>query len=141
MARRRRSKTRPVANSQPVAAATVAAFSGESAVARDHMARVHVDDATWAAFKQAAGPVAISELLGQLVTRHVNRDQARRLRDGSVDDRQLLNALQQARELHQDLIEIVQRLERRLDDQPSSDVSGRQETAQASVPALPLPAP
>jgi len=80
------------------------------------MARVHVDDETWAAFKQAAGQVAISEVLGQLVARHVERVAARRLRDGSVDDRQLLDALVQARELHQDVAAIVVRLERRLDE-------------------------
>lgn len=80
------------------------------------MARVHVDDQTWAAFKQAAGRVPISEVLGQLVARHVDREAARRLRAGSVDDRQLLDALVQARELQQDVAAIVARLERRLDE-------------------------
>lgn len=79
------------------------------------MARVHVDDETWAAFKQAAGPVPISEVLGQLVTRHVNREASRRLRDGSVDDRKLLDALDQARQLHDDLVAMVAGLELRLD--------------------------
>jgi hypothetical protein len=82
---------------------------------RDHMARVHVDHQTWAAFKQAAGPVPISEVLGQLVTKHVDRQAARRVRDGSVDDRQLLDALAQARELHTDVAAIVARLGQRLD--------------------------
>jgi hypothetical protein len=98
-------------------AATRARAEDRSGTAsRDHMARVHVDDETWAAFKQDAGPVPISEVLGQLVAGHVEREAAHRLRDGSVDDRQLLDALVQARELHQDVAAIVVRLERRLDE-------------------------
>jgi hypothetical protein len=37
-------------------------------------------------------------------------------RDGSVDDRQLLDAVEQARELHADVVVIVANLERRLDE-------------------------
>lgn len=111
MGRQRRNTARVT-----TAAMGVAAKSRSGTAIRDHMARVHVDDQTWAAFKQAAGPVPISEVLGQLVARHVDREAARRLRDGSVDDRQLLDALVQARELHQDVVAIVVRLERRLDE-------------------------
>jgi hypothetical protein len=85
------------------------------------MARVHVDDQTWAAFKQAAGPVPISEVLGQLVKKHVDRHAARRSRGGSVDDQQLLDALAQAHELHTDVAAIVARLERRLDPRLAHD--------------------
>lgn len=85
------------------------------------MARVQVDDQTWAAFKHAAGPVPISELLGQLVTRHVERQAARRLRDGVVDDFELVTALERARELHANAAVIVTRLERRLDDRTTLD--------------------
>lgn len=85
------------------------------------MARVHVDDQTWEAFKQAAGPVPLSEVLGQLVSRHVDREAARRLREGTVDDRRLLDALSQARELHADLATLVTRLERRLDQRAARD--------------------
>lgn len=85
------------------------------------MARVHVDDQTWEAFKQAAGPLPIGEVLGQLVSKHVDREAARRLRDGTVDDRQLLDALSQARELHADLAALVTRLERRLDRRAAHD--------------------
>jgi hypothetical protein len=110
ISRRRRNKSR-AANP----ATTLAAFDRTVARARDHMARVHVDDETWAAFKQAAGPVPISELLGRLVTEHVQRHAARRLHDGAIDDRQLLDALEQARELHADVAAIVARLALRLD--------------------------
>ena len=88
------------------------------------MARVHVDDQTWAAFKQAAGPVPISEVLGQLVTKHVDREAARRLRDGSVEDRQLLDTLAEARELHADVAAIVARLEQRLDQRLAREGAG-----------------
>jgi hypothetical protein len=110
MARRRRNKSRPA-----TLATKAAAVDRGAVAARDHMARVHVDDQTWAAFKQAAGAVPISELLGQLVSKHVDRAAARRLRDGTIDDRQLLDALEQARELHADVAAIVARLEQRLD--------------------------
>jgi hypothetical protein len=111
MSRRRRNKIRP-------GAANAATEDEREPVVlqRDHMARVHVDDETWAAFKHAAGPVPISELLGQLVSRYVDREEARELREGSVDDRQLLDALEQACELHADVAAIVARLERRLDE-------------------------
>jgi hypothetical protein len=109
ISRRHRNKSRAGAT-----AASATAVDRETVGQRDHMARVHVDDQTWAAFKQAAGPVPISELLGQLVTKHVDREAARRLRDGSVDDRQLLDALEQARELHANVAAIVARLEWRL---------------------------
>jgi hypothetical protein len=79
------------------------------------MARVHVDDATWQVFKSAAGETPISELLGQLVTRHVHRYQARRAEDGSIDDHELLDALQRAAELQRDLGQLVALLEYRLD--------------------------
>ena len=111
ISRRRPNKTRAGAG------ATLGTASDRvSVVQRDHMARVHVDDRTWAAFKQAAGPVPISELLGQLVTKHIDREAARRLRDGSVDDWQLLDALEEARWLHADVVATVAKLERRLDE-------------------------
>jgi hypothetical protein len=45
--------------------ASIHAAERVSAGRRDHMARVHVDDATWQAFKSAAGQTPISELLGR----------------------------------------------------------------------------
>lgn len=92
---------------------------------RDHMARVHVDDQTWAAFKRAAGAVPISEVLGQLVTKHVEREAARRVRDGSVEDWHLLDALAQARELRADVAAIVLRLDQRLARDGTAAAGGR----------------
>jgi hypothetical protein len=79
------------------------------------MARVQVDDATWRAFKAAAGETPISELLGQLVTRHVQRHEAHEAEAGRVGDRELLDALERAGELQRDLRRLVDRLEVRLD--------------------------
>lgn len=85
------------------------------------MARVQVDDATWRVFKTAAGETPISELLGQLVTRHVQRHQAREAEAGTIGDRDLLEALQRAVELQRDLSRLVQRLEYRLGRSDSGD--------------------
>jgi hypothetical protein len=79
------------------------------------MARVQVDDATWWGFKAAAGEVPISELLGQLVTRHVQRYEAHEAAAGRIGDRELLEALERAAELQRDLRKLVERLEYRLD--------------------------
>lgn len=78
------------------------------------MARVHVDDETWRGFKNAAGDTAISELLGQLVARHVHRHEACQAEAGTMDDRDLLGALERAIELQRDLDRLVERLEHRL---------------------------
>lgn len=80
---------------------------------RDHMARVHVTDEVWAEFRRAAGNTPMSQLLGRLVEREVERDRARRIREGTVDDQILLDALERARELHEDVAALVARLERR----------------------------
>jgi hypothetical protein len=54
----------------------------EAAVAattkRDRMARVQVDDATWADFRVLAGYRPVSEVLGEMVTREVERYRSRR---------------------------------------------------------------
>lgn len=77
------------------------------------MARVHVTDEVWAEFRRAAGNTPMSQLLGQLVEREVERDRAQRIREGTVDDQILLDALERARELHDDVAAIINRLERR----------------------------
>lgn len=110
VARRRRNKSRAASPATKAVGVDV-----KGAASRDHMARVHVDDETWAAFKQAAGPIPISEVLGQLVAKHVDCHVVRRIRDPNVADRQLVDALEQARELHADVESIVARLEQRLD--------------------------
>jgi hypothetical protein len=88
----------------------------ESAVAattkRGRMARVQVDDATWADFRALAGYRPVSVVLGELVTREVQRYRSRRLREGELDDREVVEALELAREQQADLHAIVDRLER-----------------------------
>jgi hypothetical protein len=79
------------------------------------MARVQVDDSTWQEFKTAAGETPISELLGQLVTRHVQHHRAHEAAAAKIGDRELLEALQRATELQRDLSRLVERLEHRLD--------------------------
>jgi DTW domain-containing protein YfiP len=79
---------------------------------RDRMARVQVDDATWADFRKMVGYRPVSEVLGELVTREVERYRSRRLREGELDDREVVEALERARAQQQDLQAIVERLER-----------------------------
>lgn len=78
------------------------------------MARVHVSDEVWAEFRRAAGNTPMSQLLGRLVEREVERDRARRIRQGSVDDQILLDALERARELHEDVVALVGRITTRI---------------------------
>lgn len=82
---------------------------------RDHQARVNVSDEVWREFRDVVGNDSIAAYLGRLVERAVERDRARRVREDSVNDLQLLDALERARELHADLSAMVERLERRLD--------------------------
>jgi hypothetical protein len=79
------------------------------------MARVQVADDVWADFRSLAGSQPIAAVLGELVTREVSRHRSRRLRDGQLDDRELIEALERARASQADLETIVARLERRLD--------------------------
>jgi hypothetical protein len=79
------------------------------------MARVWVSDAVWADFRAAAGVTPLNLRLGELVTRDVERYRSRRLREGTLDDDQLVAALERAQELHGDLVALVHRLERRLE--------------------------
>ena len=79
---------------------------------RDRMARVHVSDDVWADFRAAAGHRPISEVLGELVSREVDRYRSRRLRDGQLAADELVYALEDARRQRGDLELIVERLER-----------------------------
>jgi hypothetical protein len=79
------------------------------------MARVHVADDVWVHFRSLAGDRPIAAVLGELVTSEVSRDRSRRLREGVLDDRELIEALDRARASRADLETIVARLERRLD--------------------------
>jgi hypothetical protein len=82
---------------------------------RDHQARVKVCDEVWADFREATRHSSVAIALGALVTREVDRYRARRVREGSADEQELLEALERAHELHAELAELVKRLERRLD--------------------------
>ena len=93
------------------------------------MARVHVSDDVWAEFRRAAGNTPMSQVLGRLVEREVQRDRARRIRSGTVDDQIVLDALERASELHEDVAAIIDRLERRSSPTVSArrDEPGQQE--------------
>jgi hypothetical protein len=76
------------------------------------MARVQVADDVWADFRAAAGHRPLSEVLGELVTREVDRYRSRRLREGQLDPREITAALDHAAQQQADLAVIVERLER-----------------------------
>lgn len=59
-----------------------------------------------------AGNRPVSEVLGEMVTREVERYRSRRLREGELDDREVIEALGRAKEQQQELQVIVERLER-----------------------------
>jgi hypothetical protein len=75
------------------------------------MARVAVADDVWTDFRAAAGHRAVSEVLGELVEREVARYRSQRLRDGRLEPRELVEALERARLQQDDLATIVERLE------------------------------
>jgi hypothetical protein len=75
------------------------------------MARVAVPSDVWADFRAAIGYRPIAEALGDLVEREVERYRSRRLRDGQLEPRELLDALDRAREQQADLEAVVARLE------------------------------
>jgi hypothetical protein len=89
--------------------------SDRPAPRRDHQARVKVSDEVWSDFREATRNSSVAMALGELVAREVDRYRARRVRDGAADERELLEALERAHELHGRLAELVKRLERRLD--------------------------
>jgi hypothetical protein len=75
------------------------------------MARVRVKDDVWSDFRDLAGSRPVAVALGELVTREVERHRSKRLREGQLDDRQLVDALERARDQQADLAAIVERLE------------------------------
>jgi hypothetical protein len=76
------------------------------------MARVQVSDDVWADFRAAAGNRPISEVLGELVSREVDRHRSKRLRQRQLEPSELVDALEDARRQQGDLKLIVERLER-----------------------------
>lgn len=83
---------------------------------RDHQARVSVSDDVWREFRNVVGNDSIARYLGRLVERSVERDRARRVRNGTLSEDALLESLERAKELHADLGAMVVRLERLLGD-------------------------
>jgi predicted CopG family antitoxin len=84
---------------------------------RDRMARVQVADDVWTDFRALAGNDSIATVLGRLVEREVDRYRSRRLKAGQLDDTELVDTLERAHQLHDQLAAIVERLEQRLDHQ------------------------
>jgi predicted metal-dependent hydrolase len=82
---------------------------------KDHQARVKVTDEVWTDFREATRNRSVAIALGDLVAREVDRYRARRVREGSADEQELLEALERAQELHAELAALVKRLERRLE--------------------------
>lgn len=76
---------------------------------------MRVSDDVWTDFHEATRNSSVSIALGDLVTREVDRYRARRVREGSADEQELMEALERAHELHAELAALVKRLERRLD--------------------------
>jgi predicted CopG family antitoxin len=83
---------------------------------RDHQARVSVSDDVWREFRNVVGNESIATYLGRLVERAVERDRARRIRNGTLSEEALLESLERAQEIHADLGAMVVRLERLLGD-------------------------
>lgn len=79
----------------------------------DRQARVRVSDDVWRDFQLAVQPRSIAVVLGELVVREVDRFRAARVNQGTADDWDLLEALRRAHELHDELIAVIERLERR----------------------------
>jgi hypothetical protein len=88
--------------------------SAESSVP-DHMVRVRVSDEVWADFRAAAGYRSVSSRLSELVEECVRDYRRQQVVEGTVNDRELLDALNRARALRADLTAVIGRLERRLD--------------------------
>jgi hypothetical protein len=95
--------------------AATAATPRSAARRRDHQALVNVSDEVRREFRDVVGNDSIAAYLGRLVERAVERERARRVRAGTVDDLLLLDALERVRELQSELTSIVGWLERRLD--------------------------
>ncbi|MDP8907774.1 MAG: hypothetical protein M3N47_01360 [Chloroflexota bacterium] len=78
---------------------------------RERVARVRIDDDAWREFRALAGYRPISEVLGELVEREVRRARSSRFRAGRLDDREVVDALDRAREQQTELAAIVALLE------------------------------
>ena len=90
---------------------TARAAALQPPIRRDRMARVQVTDDVWTDFRALAGYRPMSELLGELVMREVEKYRSQKLRAGQLEPRELLDALEQAQAQRADLEAIVRRLE------------------------------
>lgn len=75
------------------------------------MARVRVDEDTWATFRALAGTRSISDVFGALVAQEVRRYRSQQLRDDALEPRELRDALERARQQQADLEILISRLE------------------------------
>lgn len=75
------------------------------------MARVRADEETWATFRTLAGTRSISDVLGALVAQEVRRYRSQQLRTNALEPRELLEALERARQHQADLEILISRLE------------------------------
>lgn len=94
---RRRSGTTPALQSPTAPAARIA--------------RVGVDDATWAEFKRAIGDRSVAETLGRYVELEVARARRARGVEEDVTQRELVDALERARLTAEALQQVTRRLE------------------------------
>jgi hypothetical protein len=72
---------------------------------------VAVAQDVWTEFRHAIGTRSIAEALGDPVEREVARSRSRRLREGQLESRELLDALDRAQQQQADLEALVARLE------------------------------
>lgn len=77
------------------------------------MARIPVSDVTWNELRRAAEGRPIAHVLAELVEREVAQDRARRVRRGRASDRELVDALADARVLRDELVALADRLDER----------------------------
>lgn len=68
-------------------------------------------DDVWADFRALAGYRPIAQVLGDLVAHEVDRYRSRRLKDNTLEPRELIDALDRAHHQQQDLAAIIARLE------------------------------
>jgi hypothetical protein len=78
------------------------------------IARVRVDDATWAAFRSAIGDRSVAEVLARYVELEVARAERHAVSHHAVTERELVDALERARTTSRTLQHIMWRLEARL---------------------------
>lgn len=87
------------------------ASSPAPAAPASRIARVRVDDETWAEFRAVTGDRSVAEVLGRYVQTEVARARADRARGGDVTDREVLDALDRVQATELELRALTARLE------------------------------